>query len=75
MGVSVRQRLLNSGDNLTDDSEGAEDDESDDTTSSDLIQVADAGELLCKSKFKQLTKDMHKYYTSDMTSDFRVGVT
>ena len=74
MGVSVHQRLHDSVDNLTEDSEEAEDDESDDTTNNDLTQIADAGELLWKSKFKQLTKDMHEYYTSDMTSNFCVGV-
>ena len=64
MGVSARQRLLD----LTEDSEEAEDDESDDTANIDLTRVADAGEMLRKGKFKQLTKDMHEYFT-----DFRVG--
>ena len=68
MGVSARQRLLDSVDSLTEDSEEAEDNESDDTANIDLTRVADAGEMLRKGKFKQLTKDMHEYYT-----DFRVG--
>ena len=40
MGVSVRQRLLDSVDNLTEDSEEAGVDESDDTAITDLTQIA-----------------------------------
>ena len=73
--MSVRQRLLQSVDNLTEDyKDSADDDDSDDNANADLTQVADADELLCKRKFKQLTKDMHEYYRSHTTSDFRVGI-
>ena len=74
MDVSVRQRLLDSVNNLPEDSEEAEDNESDDTVITDLTQVADACELLRKDKLKLLTKDMYEYYTSHTTSDYRVGV-
>ncbi|KAI0229370.1 hypothetical protein LSAT2_020226, partial [Lamellibrachia satsuma] len=74
MGVFVRQHLIHSVGNLTGDSEETDDDASDDNANTDLLQVVDAGELLRKGKFKQLTNDMHKYYTSHTTPDFRVGV-
>ena len=70
----IRQRLLDSVDNYTEDSEEVEDDSSDDDANTDLTQVADAGELQPKGKLKQVTKDIHEYYTSHTTSDFRVGV-
>ena len=38
--MSVRQRLLDSADDLTDNSEEADDDESDDAAITDLTQVA-----------------------------------
>ncbi|KAI0238179.1 hypothetical protein LSAT2_011181 [Lamellibrachia satsuma] len=61
-------------DNLTEESEEADDDQSDDTAITDLTQVPYADELLCKGKLKLLTKDMHEYYTSHATSDYRVAV-
>ena len=55
----VRQHLLDLVEHLIEDSEEADDDASDDSAYTDLIHVADSGELLRKGKFKQLTKDMH----------------
>ena len=55
----VRQHLLDLVEHLIEDSEEADDDASDDNANTDLIHVADSGELLRKGMFKQLTKDMH----------------